>query len=87
MNQVADSLDGFIAARLLDRIQNAMHAARMYVLKLESPQGDGPKRLLELVSTRLGRQGILKALRSQHSEHHSDESSPPHGKLRVVKIA
>jgi hypothetical protein len=84
MNQVADSLDMFIASGLLDRIQNAMHPARMYLLQLDGPQGDGPKRLLELASTRLGLEGIIKALRS---EHHSDEWSPPQSKLRIIKIA
>ena len=84
MNQIADSLDTFIASGLLGRIQNAKHAARMYFLKLDGPPGHGPKRLLELASTRLGRQSIIRTLRS---ERHSDESSPPQGKLRLLKIA
>jgi hypothetical protein len=66
MNQIADSLDTFIASGLLGRIQNAKHAARMYFLKLDGPPGHGPKRLLELASTRLGRQSIIRTLRSEH---------------------
>lgn len=63
MKQVAQSLDTFIEAGLLERTQNPTHAARMYLLQLDGPQGGGFKRLLELASTREGRRVILEHLR------------------------
>ena len=63
MKQVAKSLDAFIEAGLLERTQNPMHAARMYLLELNGPQGDGYKHLLELASTREGRHAILNTLK------------------------
>lgn len=63
MKQVAQSLDTFIEAGLLERTQNPTHAARMYLLHLDGPQGGGFKRLLELASTREGRRVILEHLR------------------------
>lgn len=63
MKQVAQSLDTFIEAGLLERTQNPTHAARMYLLQLDGPQGGGFKRLLELASTREGRRIILEHLR------------------------
>ena len=62
MKQVAQSLDTFIEAGLLERTQNPTHAARMYLLQLDGPQGGGFKTLLELASTREGRRVILEHL-------------------------
>ena len=64
MKQVAQSLEGFIEAGLLERTQNPMHAARMYRLELNGPKGGGFKTLLEVASTREGRREILEALNS-----------------------
>ena len=63
MKQVAQSLDTFIEFGLLERTQNPTHAARMYLLQLDGPQGGGFKKLLELASTREGRRVILEHLR------------------------
>ena len=63
MKQVAASLDTFIEAGLLERTQNPTHAARMYLLQLDGPQGGGFKKLLELASTREGRRAILEHLK------------------------
>lgn len=63
MKQVAQSLDTFIEAGLLERTQNPTHAARMYLLQLDGPQGGGFKKLLELASTREGRRVILDHLK------------------------
>jgi hypothetical protein len=68
MNQIAESIEGFIAAGILDRTQNPAHAARLYQLKIFEPDGDGPSRLRRLASTRQGRQSILQALRRKRSE-------------------
>jgi hypothetical protein len=67
MKQVAQSLEGFIEAGLLERTQNSMHAARMYRLELDGPKGGGFHTLLELASTREGRREILEALNSGRS--------------------
>jgi hypothetical protein len=50
--QVAQSLDTFIEAGLLERTQNPTHAARMCLLQLDGSQGGGFKTILELASTR-----------------------------------
>jgi hypothetical protein len=63
LSGIAKSIDTFIEAGLLERTaQQSMHAARMFVLLLDSPQGAGVRALLELSSTRKGRQRILEAL-------------------------
>lgn len=82
MKQVAQSLDAFIEAGLLERTQNPMHAARMYFLELSGPQNGGFKTLLELASTRLGRHEILEILNSGKSG--KDGKSQ---RLRLVKSA
>ena len=72
MKQVAKSVEGFIEAGLLARTQNAKHAARLYLLMLNGPQGEGLKSLLEIASTREGRQGILLLLGSRRSRVPAD---------------
>lgn len=62
MKQVAKSIDAFIEAGLLVRTQNPNHAARMYLLVLNGPQGGGLTALLQLASTREGRREILRLL-------------------------
>jgi DNA-binding MarR family transcriptional regulator len=62
MKQVAKAIDAFIDAGLLKRTQNPMHAARMYFLVLEGPQGGGLTALVKLASTRQGRREILQLL-------------------------
>ncbi|HEX5234359.1 MAG TPA: hypothetical protein VFW25_03410 [Silvibacterium sp.] len=63
MRQVAQSIDAFIEAGLLERTQNANHAARMYRLLLDSYGDGGLKALLALSSTRQGRGEVLNLLR------------------------
>ena len=60
--QVAKSIDAFIDAGLLKRTQNPMHAARMYLLVLNGPEGGGVTALLKLASTRQGRRDLLQLL-------------------------
>lgn len=63
LKDTAKALDAFIEAGLLERtVQLSGHAARMFLLQLDGPQGGGVKALLELASTRQGRQGIMEAL-------------------------
>lgn len=62
MKQVARSIDVFIDAGLLERIQTSMHAARMYLLVLDGPKGGGLTALLKLASTRQGRRDLLQIL-------------------------
>jgi hypothetical protein len=84
MKEVAKALDLFSDAGLLERAtQRSTHAARMYSLVLEGPQGEGLKLLLKEACTRRGRQHILAAL----------DSAPPkpeqtaEGHLRLLKRA
>lgn len=66
LKEIAGALDAFIAAGLVERTaQQSMHAARLFVLLLDSPQGGGVRALLELASTRAGRQGVLEALNAR----------------------
>ena len=64
MRLVAEALDAFIAAGLIERHQNPKHAARLYLLVVHGPEGKGLKTLLELASTRQGRHEILAILNS-----------------------
>jgi hypothetical protein len=49
LKDVARALDAFIEAGLLARTaQRSLHAARMFVLRLDGPHGEGTRRVLEL---------------------------------------
>ncbi len=82
MKQVAQSLDTFIEAGLLERTQNPTHAARMYLLQLDGPQGGGFKKLLELASTREGRRVVLEHLKPSGTRKKERTQ-----RLRLVKSA
>lgn len=84
IKEIAKSLEAFIEAGLLERIQNPMHAARMYLLVLDAPQNGGIRELLRLASTRTGRHTILQALDRGGSQ---PETEAPQRGLRLVKIA
>jgi hypothetical protein len=81
---MAKALDTFIEAGLLARTaQQSAHAARMLLLLLDGPQGGGVKRLLELASTRQGRQKILEALDGSDSCARQQLGASP--SLKLVK--
>ena len=83
--EIAKALDSFIEARLLERTaQESTHAARMFVLLLDSPQGGAIRALVELGSTREGRQRVLDALNA--SRRRANQSGPP-PELRLLKGA
>ena len=84
MKQIAESLDLFIDSGLLERTQNALHAARMYLLNLDGPHGNPLKPLLDLGSTREGRRRIIEALRSEASPN---QSAGPQDKVRIMRVA
>ena len=68
IKEIAKALDAFIEAGLLERTtQQSMHAARMFLLLLDGPQGEPAGALLELAGTRGGRRAILEALNSRES--------------------
>ena len=83
MKQVARSVDAFGAAGLLERTQNPKHAARMYVLLLNGPQGGGLKALLELAGTRNGRGQILNILDRGRSQP-AIEIAPQQRRLHAI---
>ena len=85
LQEVATALDAFIEAGLLARTaQQSMHAARMFVLLLDEPQGEAARTLVELASTRAGRLSVLKVLegRGTHAERASGSTE-----LRLLKRA
>ena len=84
IKEIAKSLEMFIEAGLLERTQNPMHAARMYLLVLDGPRHDGIRNLLKLASTRSGRRNILQALDAPRSPS-SDGSTTR--QRRLLKIA
>ena len=85
LKDIAKALDSFIEAGLLERMtQQALHAARMFVLLLDGPQGGGIRPLLELGSTREGRAGILEALKAPESRTDQPDGRP---ELRLIKSA
>jgi hypothetical protein len=85
LKDVAKALDSFIEVGLLERTtQQSLHAARLFVLRLDGPQGGGIRPLLELGSTREGRAGILQALRVSGSRADQPDGRP---ELRVIKSA
>jgi hypothetical protein len=80
--ETAKALDAFIEAGLLERTtQQSMHAARMLVLLLDGPQGGGVRALLELGSTREGRERILETLRAPGPRPDRPSTGP---ELRLV---
>lgn len=83
IKEVAKSLDAFIDAGLLERTQNPKHAARMYLLLLGGPEGAGFRPLLELASTREGRQKIVHALGAGRSRSNPRAAQ----KKSLLKIA
>jgi hypothetical protein len=84
IKEIAESLETFIEAGLLERTQNPMHAARMYLLVLDEPPNGGIRDLLKLGSTRSGRQGVLRVLDPGRSQ---PDKESPQGKRRILKIA
>lgn len=75
MKEVAKVVEAFIDVGLLERTQNPNHAARMYLLALNGPQGGGLTELLRLALTRQGRRDVLQILGSQQSQTKSQ--TPP----------
>jgi hypothetical protein len=85
LKEVAKALDVFIEAGLLTRTaQQSMHAARMFVLLLDGPQGGGVRALLELAPTREGRQSIVEAQEGRGTDPDLPGASP---ELRLVERA
>lgn len=84
IKQIAKSLEAFIEAGLLERTQNPMHAARMYLLELDGPHHGGIRELLKLASTRNGRRGVLHALDPARSQPNKKSLK---GQRRLLKIA
>lgn len=68
MKKIAKAIEAFVEGGVLERTQNPTHAARLYVLVLNDPQGGGLTSLLRLASTRQGRQDILDLLGAGQSE-------------------
>lgn len=90
MKQVARSIDAFIEAGLLERTQNPKHAARLYVLVLDSIGSGGLKALVALSSTRPGRRAILDLLDSGEpapAVEHMQSNGPVQNRRKLHAIA
>ena len=80
IKDIAKALESFIEAGLLGRTsQQSMHAVRMFLLLLDGPQGGGLRALLELASTREGRQGILQAVKTRGARPEQPGAAPERG--------
>jgi hypothetical protein len=64
LKEIAKALDASIEAGLVETTQHSTNAARMFLLLLDAPNRDDVRALLELASTRSGRQSILEALKA-----------------------
>jgi hypothetical protein len=65
LKEIAKALDASIEAGLVERsAQHSTNEARMFLLLLDAPNRDDVRALLELASTRSGRQSILEALKA-----------------------
>lgn len=85
LKEIARALDAFIEAGLLARTaQQSLHAARMFLLQLDGPQGRDVRALAELGSTRTGRQLILAVLNGQGAQ---PDRTGRHLELQLVKRA
>ncbi len=82
MRRVVKALDAFADAGILERTQSTTHAARMYHLSLQGPEGGRLKPLLQAASTREGRRTILEALNGGNSR-----ITPRAQKLRLAQSA
>ena len=83
MKQIAKSIDAFIDAGLLERAQNSLHVARMYLLVIEGEESGGLKTLLRMASTGEGRRDILRVLASGGPNPPTDLARTKGG-LRVI---
>lgn len=76
VSQIAQSLDAFIAAGIIERSQNPTHHARMYRLVRGTPEG-WVTSIVKVASTRQGRHDVMQALRSIRSTEETGSSGPP----------
>jgi len=79
--EIAKSIDKFIEAGLLERAQNPMHAARMYLLVLDGQHRGPLKALLDLACTHQGRRDILQLLIPDRSDPSAGKAE---GRLHFV---
>jgi hypothetical protein len=85
LKDIAKALDAFIEAGLLGRTTpHSMHAARMFLLLLDGPQGGPARALLELAGTREGRRAILEGLHPRESRPEQPGTAP---ELRLTGFA
>lgn len=83
IKEIAKSLEAFLEAGLLERTQNPMHAARMYLLVLTGPRHDGVRDILKLASTHHGQAALLEALDPARSQT-GDKSQQGQRRLRIA---
>jgi hypothetical protein len=85
IRSIAMALDAFIEAGLLARsAPQSMHAARMFLLLLDGPQGPPVRALLHLASSREGRRAVLEVLNARESSAEKSGAGP---EMRVAILA
>lgn len=84
MKEIAASIDAFVEAGFVQRTQNPIHAARLYLLTAEGPRERALKVLLDIASTRPGRQTILQALSSKTDHYTSNDHLQRRRKLHAI---
>ena len=79
-SQIAQSLDAFIAAGMIERSPNQTHSARMYRLVRAAPDG-WVASLVKVATTRRGRHDVMQALKETRSIEDSGSAGPPGARL------
>lgn len=80
LQQIAESLDVLVTARLLRRTKTRAHAARLYVFVGGGPNDEWLPALIDLASTRRGRLALREALAGRSPEI----ERPPEDQGRLI---
>lgn len=67
LKDIAKALERFLEAGCLQRTAQSGHAARMFLLLLQGPQGGAVRTLLDMASTRRGRQRMLETIENRYT--------------------
>ena len=81
VSQIAESLDAFIAAGIIERSQNPTHHARMYRLVRGTPEG-WIASIVKIATTRQGRNDVMHVLKNSGSSEERGSAGPAEARLR-----
>lgn len=80
VSHIAQSLDGFIAAEIIERSPNQTHSARMYRLVRGTPDG-WVASLVKIAMTRQGRHDVMQALKETRGIEEPGSAGPSGARL------